>query len=280
MTYLIISTSILAVACIVLLGLYLKSMHDHKNTIIVYNSTNHEKRKLELANQTQKMFLQNMSHEIRTPLNAICGFSQILTMPEIRESITDEEMSEYSTIIETNTELLRTLVNDILDVSDLDSGKYRMNICKCQANEICRKAVNTVRYRCPQHIKLYFTTEVDDSFTIQSDAQRAQQIIINYLTNAIKHTEQGEIHVHCSLKEHPGKITFSVTDTGEGVPVDKADIIFGRFEKLETFKQGTGLGLNICLRLARMMKAEVKLDTTYSKGARFVFIHPLDENRD
>lgn len=274
MTYPII-ISILSVLCIILLVLYLRSRHENSRIIYIYNSTNHEKRKLELANQTQKMFLQNMSHEIRTPLNAICGFSQILTTPEIRESISDEEMEEYSTIIETNTELLRTLVNDILDVSDLDSGKYRMNIGKCKANEICRKAVNTVRYRCPQHIRLYFTTEVDDDFTIQSDAQRAQQIIINYLTNAIKHTEQGEIHVHCSLQENPGSITFSVTDTGEGVPVDKADIIFGRFEKLETFKNGTGLGLNICLRLARMMRAEVKLDTTYNQGARFVFIHPI-----
>lgn len=273
MMYIIIS--VLSALCILLFILYIRARSEKKRMIYIYNRTNKEKSKFEMANQTQKMFLQNMSHEIRTPLNAICGFSQILTTPGIRESISEEEMQEYSSIIETNTELLRTLVNDILDVSDLDSGKYRLNIGECQANEICRKAINTVRYRCPDHIKLYFTTEVEDDFTIHSDPQRSQQIIINYLTNAIKHTEHGEIHVHCSLKENPGKITFSVTDTGEGVPVDKADVIFGRFEKLETFKQGTGLGLNICLRLAQMMNAEVKLDTSYCKGARFVFIHPI-----
>jgi len=241
----------------------------------MFYSTRKGKKEVEQANQTQKNFLQNMSHEIRTPLNAICGFSQILTTPGLREMVTEEEMAEYADIIQTNTELLGTLVNDILDVSDLDSGKYRMNMGDCPVNTVCRKAINTVRYRCPDHIKLYFTTEVDDDFTIHSDPQRAQQIIMNYLTNAIKHTEQGEIHVHCSLSEHPGKVTFSVTDTGEGVPADKADIIFGRFEKLDTFKQGTGLGLNICLRIAKLMNAEVKLDTSYTGGARFVFIHPL-----
>ena len=244
----------------------------------MFYSTRKAKKEVEQSNQTQKNFLQNMSHEIRTPLNAICGFSQILTTPGLREMVTEEEMAEYGDIILTNTELLSTLVNDILDVSDLDSGKYRMNMGDCPVNAVCRKAINTVRFRCPDHIKLYFTTEVDDDYVIHSDPQRAQQIIMNYLTNAIKHTEQGEIHVHCSLSEHPGKVTFSVTDTGEGVPADKADVIFGRFEKLDTFRQGTGLGLNICLRIAKLMNAEVKLDTSYTGGARFVFIHPCKES--
>lgn len=238
----------------------------------------YSKKRVEMANATQKTFLQNMSHEIRTPLNAICGFSQLLTTPEMREFISDEEMKQYGNIIRSNTDMLTTLVNDILDISDMNSGKYRMNFEDISANSICQNAINTVSYRCPEHIKLYMTSTVDDDFTIFTDAQRAAQILINFLTNAIKHTSQGEIHVHCSLEETPGMLTFSVTDTGEGVPADKANLIFGRFEKLDTFKQGTGLGLAICRTLARLMKGSVKLDTSYTNGARFVFIHPLKSN--
>lgn len=101
------------------------------------------------------------------------------------------------------------------------------------------------------------------------------QVLTNYLTNAEKHTKVGKICLHCSLNENPDKITFSVTDTGSGVPVDKADSIFERFNKLDDFTQGTGLGLNICSIIAERLGGEVKLDKSYTKGARFLFILPL-----
>lgn len=95
----------------------------------------------------------------------------------------------------------------------------------------------------------------------------------------MKHTEEGEIHLHCSLSEHPGKITFSVTDTGTGVPADKVDALFGRFAKLNDTKQGTGLGLNICRIIAERLGGEVMYDKTYTNGARFELILPLDSQR-
>ena len=117
---------------------------------------------------------------------------------------------------------------------------------------------------------------MDDEYTIQSDSRRVEQVLMNYLTNAEKHTDQGEIHVHVSLKETPGMVTFSVTDTGEGVPPEKAESIFGRFEKLNTINGGTGLGLAICRKLATQLGGEAKLDTTHqAKGARFIFTHPV-----
>ena len=237
-------------------------------------------KKIERANKTQRVFLQNMSHELRTPLNAICGFSQLLTDINMRGMLTDEEIRQYGEIVRGNTNMLSTLLNDILDVSDMESGKYRVFCDICYPNEICNKAINTVSYRCPENVKLYFTSEVEDDFEIYSDAQRSQQILINYLTNAMKHTQEGEIHVHCSLTENPGKLTFSVTDTGVGVPTDKGDLIFERFEKLNLFKQGTGLGLAICRQLATLLNGTVQLDVTYTGGARFVFIHPLKEEID
>lgn len=249
----------------ILLGLHL---------LIRYNKTKKEKKSIELANKEQTAFLQNMSHEIRTPLNAICGFSQLLSTPDLRDILTDEEYREYGEIIQSNTDLLTTLVTDILVSSDLESGKYQLNIHKCSANNICRRAINTVKTRCPNHIKLYYTSDIPENYCFESDEMRCQQILINYLTNAIKHTDKGEIHLHVSQHEKKNFITFSVTDTGTGVPADKAETIFGRFEKLDTFKQGTGLGLNICRKLATLMKGEVFLDTTYTSGARFIFNHP------
>lgn len=242
--------------------------------VYLYIRTRKDKKTIEKANSTQKVFLQNMSHEIRTPLNAICGFAQILTNPDLRGLITADELTQYGEIIRSNTDMLSTLVNDILDVSDMENGTYRLHFSDCSVNQICQKAINTVSYRCPDHIKLYMTSDVEDDYMIYSDFQRSEQIIINYLTNAIKHTFQGEIHVHCSLTENPGQVTFSVTDTGEGVPADKSERVFGRFEKLDSFKQGTGLGLAICRKLAELMNGKVYLDTSYKLGARFVFVHP------
>ena len=247
-------------------------------SIIIY-MYNKEKQKGEKYKQgiiAQKEYLQNMSHDIRTPMNAICGFSQILCNRQIREMLSEEEISEYGVIIQSNTDLLSTLVNDILDISDMESGKYRMNIGICNVNDVCRKAISTVKYRCPDGVNMYMTTDVDDAYTIESDTKRVEQVIMNYLTNAEKHTESGEIHVHVSLDENPGMVTFSVTDTGEGVLPENAERIFGRFEKFNTIKGGTGLGLPICRKIATQVGGEAKLDITHQgKGARFIFTHPV-----
>ncbi len=224
----------------------------------------------------QKSYLQNMSHDIRTPMNAICGFSQLLCNSHIRSMMSEEEIAEYGVIIQSNTDLLSTLVNDILDISDMESGKYRLNVGTCHVNDVCRNAISTVKYRCPDNIKMYMSTEVDETYTIQSDSKRVEQVIINYLTNAVKHTSEGEIHVHVSLQENPGMVTFSVADTGEGVPADRTELIFKRFEKFNTFNGGTGLGLAICRTIATQLGGEAKLDTTYrQRGARFIFTHPV-----
>ena len=151
--------------------------------------------------RAQKEYLQNMSHDIRTPMNAICGFSQILCNKQIRDMLSEEEIAEYGVIIQSNTDLLSNLVNDILDISDMESGKYRLNIGACNVNDVCRKAISTVKYRCPEGVNMYMTSEVDDDYTIESDSRRVEQVIMNFLTNAEKHTEEGEIHVHVSLKE-------------------------------------------------------------------------------
>ena len=227
----------------------------------------------EQADRMKTYFIQNMSHEIRTPLNAIVGFSQILSDPDM--PLENEEKKEFSSLVQHNSELLTTLVNDILDLSALQSGNYTMNMASHYCNEMGQFILSTVTHRKPEEVKLYYTSDVPDDYQIITDRQRVQQVLINFLTNAEKYTEKGEIHLHCSIAENPGKVTFSVTDTGSGSPADKMDSIFERFRKLDEFKQGSGLGLNICSIIAERLHGEVKVDKTYTDGARFLFILPL-----
>ena len=232
------------------------------------------KEKAEHSDQLKTMFVQNVSHEIRTPLNAVVGFSQLLSMPD--DVVTPQEKEEYVKYIQNNSELLIMLVNDILSIGDVERGQFLVTITDVRCNDVCRQSMKTAETRLPDGVRLYYTSDVDDDYTIKSDEHRIQQVLVNFLTNACKHTEKGEIHVHSSLTEKPGMITFSVTDTGTGVPADEAEHIFERFTKLNAFKQGAGLGLSICKTIATILKGDVHLDTSYTNGARFVFVLPLD----
>ncbi|MBO4565375.1 MAG: HAMP domain-containing histidine kinase [Bacteroidaceae bacterium] len=228
------------------------------------------KQRAEESDRSKTLFVQNMSHDIRTPLNAIIGFSQLLSLPD--GAISDEEKREYSKYINNSTNMLMMLVDDILNLAEGEEGSYKIEPTDTPCNSICRSAMTNIEYRVDPAVNLYFTSEVDDDYTVMTDGRRVQQILINYLTNACKHTSKGEIHVHCSLLENPGKVTFSVADTGTGIPKEMQDDLFERFTKHDNLVQGTGLGLNICRTLAAKLNAEVKLDKTYTHGARFVLI--------
>lgn len=224
------------------------------------------------AQQSEKiktMFIQNVSHEIRTPLNAIVGFSNLLVDPNMET--TQEEKTEFKNIISNNSELLTALVNDVLTLSELQSGKAGLHFTACRVNELCHIAIKTVEHRKPENVELRFTTNVEDDFTINSDARRINQVLINFLTNAEKYTTEGSITVDCSYAKAEKVITFSVTDTGCGIPKEKQQLIFERFEKLDDFHQGMGLGLNICALIANILKAKIGIDDSYTNGARFYF---------
>lgn len=222
------------------------------------------------ANKSKSEFLQNMTHEIRTPLNAMFGFAQLLSLPD--GSFSDEEKSDYFNYINNSFNMLSMLIDDVLDLADADHGNYRVVTEAVNVNNVCRTAMQMAEIRVQPGVNLYFTTEISDDYTITSDSRRIQQVLINYLTNACKHTMEGEIHLHCSTTENAGKLTFSVTDTGEGIPAEMAEDIFERYRKLNENVQGSGLGLNICSIIAEKLNGEVKLDTSYTGGARFLFI--------
>ena len=237
------------------------------------------KKDAEAANTMKTRFIQNMNHEIRTPLNAIVGFTQLLIADD---ELNEEERQRYGRYITNNSSLLMMLIDDILDISDVDNGKYRLAIGKCNVEEICVNAMNTVESRVPARVAYRFENSTPEGFSIVTDGRRVQQVLINFLTNSCKHTISGEIVLSCSLTERDGYISFAVRDTGEGVPPESAEEIFNRFSKLNDFKQGSGLGLNICRVIAGKLGGEVDIDLTYgrcasanAKGARFVFHLPL-----
>ena len=225
------------------------------------------------ANRSKTMMLQNMTHEIRTPLNAMFGFSQLLSMPE--ETVSNDEKREYFNYIYNSFNMLSMLIDDVLDMANAEHGNYKIQKSEFKVNEMCRSAVQMVEMRLMAGVKMYFTSEVDDNYTVVSDCRRIEQVLINFLTNSCKHTRKGEIHLHLSTTENPGRLTFSVADTGTGVSKDVAKDVFERYKKADDNTQGSGLGLNICKTIADKLGAEIKLDETYTGGARFVFVLPI-----
>lgn len=234
------------------------------------------KEKAEELSRMKSMFVQNVSHEIRTPLNAIVGFTDLLLNPEME--LADEEKAEFGKIIHHNSDLLTGLVNDVLVLSELQSGKAKLTIAPCKCNALCRQSIETVLHRKPDGVKLDFTSDVDDDFAIDTDSRRVNQVLINFLTNAEKYTSEGSITLDCSTRKRPGSVVFSVTDTGCGIPPEKQAQIFDRFEKLDEFHQGMGLGLNICSYIAELLNADIGIDKTYTQGSRFYFALDIANN--
>ena len=227
------------------------------------------------ADEAKTQFVQNMSHEIRTPLNAIVGFSQLLSLPD--GSFPEAEKEGFATHIVNNAQMLTMLLDDILNASAIDNNEYRIVYEEGEVHFLCEAAISSAEHRLQPGVQMLYKPESEEPFTFRTDPRRVQQILINMLTNACKHTMAGEIVLSSSLTANPGYVTFSVTDTGTGVPPEQAEVIFERFVKLNGFVQGTGLGLSICREIAKRMGAKIYLDTTYTAGgARFIFMVPVN----
>lgn len=226
--------------------------------------------KAEKANAMKTEFIANMSHEIRTPLNAIVGFAQVLTDPDIEN--TREEKIEYGKYITSNSDLLLSLINEVLQISKIDTNNIKFNISDVDMCEICKLSVMSAKADLNSNVNM-FAKVPDEPVYIKTDKHKIEQVLGNLLVNAKKFTDNGQISVILDASEDK-EINISVTDTGQGVPADKAEQIFDRFTKLNAFKQGTGLGLSICKNLIEKLGGRIWLDTNYTGGARFVFTLP------
>lgn len=234
-----------------------------------------ESRRLAEKAELKESFLTNISHEIRTPLNAIVGFTSIITSDE---ELSRRERDEYVDIINKNTELLLKLINDILELSRLDSGQMSFNYSVCQVNELIKNAYQTHQMWIPSHLKFQMDIAMERTLTVNVDKYRIIQVLSNFLNNACKFTSQGVIKLGYFYVPSSQEVNIYVEDTGKGIPIEEQKMIFRRFYKRDEFVQGTGLGLAISKIIIEKMGGRIELFSEVGKGSRFTIILPCEED--
>ena len=226
------------------------------------------KEKAETSDKLKSAFLANMSHEIRTPLNAIVGFSRIIS-----ESDNAEERREYYEIVDANNERLLQLINEILDLSKIESGIVEFTYGPGRLHTLCKEIHDAHVFRCPQGVELRFDSP-DEALSIHSDKNRIFQVFSNLIGNAFKFTTEGSVSY--GYKQEGERVVFYVKDTGLGIEPEKLGRVFQRFAKLNNFAQGTGLGLSICKTIIERLGGEIAVSSEVGTGTTFTFWLPLE----
>ena len=219
------------------------------------------KEKAEEADRLKSAFLANMSHEIRTPLNAIIGFSRLLHYVE-----NEQEREQYISLINHNNQLLLKLINDVLDLSKIEAGHIELHSEWFNPAELIEESITEYERNVPAGVKLFARYPAAPG-QIEHDPMRIKQILNNFICNALKNTVQGHIEVY--YETDTDGIRISVSDTGCGIPPDKLEMIFERFEKVDSFAQGAGLGLSICKSIVEKMNGVITVDSTMGVGSTF-----------
>ena len=229
------------------------------------------KEEAEESNRIKSAFLANMSHEIRTPLNAIVGFSSILA-----EDVSEEERTEYLSIISKNNDILLQLINDILDLSKIEAGTLEYVYANIDVNKMLSEIEQAARMRQTNaNVAICAVTPLE-GLLLYTDQRRVTQVLNNFISNAMKFTNTGSITFGYE-EPKDGYIRFFVTDTGTGIPPEKVADIFNRFVKLDSFKQGTGLGLAISQNIVKELKGEIGVASELGKGSTFWFTLPYEK---
>ena len=226
------------------------------------------KEKAEEADRLKSAFLANMSHEIRTPLNAIVGFSSLL-----EEAEDAEEKHLYATIIEENNKLLLQLISDILDLSKIEAGTFDIIPEQVDAQQLCNELLQSMQVRATEQVEILLAPELPE-LTFTSDKNRLYQVLLNFVTNALKFTSEGSIVIDYRINGN--EVRFSVQDTGMGIDPEKQEAIFTRFVKLNNFIAGTGLGLPICQSIVTQLGGKIGVESEPGKGSCFWFTHPIN----
>ena len=222
--------------------------------------------KAEASDRLKSAFLANMSHEIRTPLNAIVGFSSLLTSTE---SAAEKEL--YNSLIGHNNKLLLNLINDVIDLSKIESGYLELRPDWVNLTELLDESVAEYVHQVPSGVELLTNYPAHDSL-VELDKLRIKQILSNFLSNALKNTTTGHVEVFYEVDHQ--SVRIGVKDTGRGIPQNMLEKIFERFEKLDSFAQGAGLGLSICKLIVEKMNGRVLVDSQLGIGTTFVIELP------
>ena len=226
------------------------------------------------ATESEKMkaaFIQNVSHEVRTPLNIISGFSQVIADPELTDSV--EERQHMSEMMQKSAHQITSLIDEIIGLSLIESTeKMRRDDSPC-INRLLNDFQRDYQDLARKGVSVKVETTLADDFTIKTNENMLKRIIAALMENAAKYTEEGCITLKASADEKQLRVT--IEDTGCGIPADQAENIFGRFVKLDSFKEGIGLGLPLSRKLAEQLDGNVILDTKYTQGARFIVTLPI-----
>lgn len=229
--------------------------------------------KAKVADKTKSEFVENMSGEIREPLDAIVECSHLIT--DYAKDDDRPYIRDYSNALSINTDLLIRLVNDILDLRQIESGDLAIQRSHSSVNNICTFALEIIKKHVSPGVEVVFTNTESADTIIFTDPQRVEQVLIQVLTNAAKFTDFGSITFGYDINKQYETLTFTVTDTGIGIPEDMEEKIFNRFVKMDPTSQGSGLGLYVARQLAEMLGGTLTLDTSYREGARFRFTIPI-----
>lgn len=231
------------------------------------------KEKAENLDRLKSAFLANMSHEIRTPLNAIVGFASLLV-----ESDDKKERQDYVDIMQENTELLLQLISDILDLSKIEAGTLDFTMDHLDIKSFCEDIMRNYDIKEDKPVPVLLAPDLPEYY-IYTDKKRLMQVITNFINNALKFTNEGQIMLEYRHKAESNEIEFAVTDTGMGIAPNKVDQVFDRFVKLNSFSKGTGLGLSICRSIIEHLGGTIGAESEIGVGSRFWFTHPLRLNQ-
>ena len=224
------------------------------------------------SDKMKTAFIQNISHEVRTPLNIIGGFSQVIANPDLDPDI--EERREIARMTQKNARLITTLIDEMLLVSLNENSEEAKKENQVEINNLMRGVMKEAKGNLSDKTTIQYDTTLADDFTILTNEYMLRIIINAIVDNAAKYTSEGTIILKAS-KPSDTELTLTVEDTGCGIPAAEAEHIFERFVKLDTFKEGIGLGLPLCRMLIEKLGGTVRLDTTYTQGARFVVTIPI-----
>ena len=232
---------------------------------------------LDEAKESERMknvFVQHISHEIRTPLNVITGYAQIITNPAFE--LGKDERTKMLQSIGKNTVAITDIVNDLLEVSQEESKERYHRDDTIAVNDFCRHIMTDTEGKNMGRLELDFMTSLPESFTIQSNRNGIERILQHVLSNAMKFTDEGKVELSAYANDaDESMVSFAVTDTGIGIPEEQQEQVFEHFFKLDSFKQGLGIGLSMSRKIAALLKGTLVIDKTYRKGTRMVLTIPV-----
>ena len=244
-----------------------------RNVVVAQNKQLAEARdKAEAALLAKTAFLHSVTHEVRTPLNAISGFSQVLNMSGVE--LSEEERSDIGKHIQTGTQLLTDILDDLILISDMESNADQPSTEDYPVLKILTEAETGVRPRVAPEVELRTESMVSDGLIANTSPKLINVVLSRLLNNAAKFTANGSITLSVSLEDD--MLHFAVADTGPGIPADKKEYIFERFTKLDSFVQGTGLGLPLARMVAQRLGGSLGLNSEYTKGAKFDLLVPAN----